>query len=304
MHINLTERRTFTAEIPGRTIDGLVIDSEWNGLTKFLHPASGLYLIVMREEGIIVDGSKSLIDDLLAPTVVPEYIQIRGRTITIGDYDIKVEPFKVAKYMNFVDQNGKAAVCETATPRVRINFADSKTACSLAGGGLLRGSQHLAIAMDIMSVDANWSGGKVGAGALRRGLHRGTVSGAQAGNYVSLHPNENRWFTLPDGQGICDFAGHLYSWMFDDIHGDDDGLSGKIPADSPYLTIGSQYSQYSQYSQSQGMGYRPDGARERSGDALVRGGFWLSGGCAGVFRLGFVRPDYEYGSVGFRCTIP
>lgn len=299
MYIELTEKRILSGKISGLTLHGLEIESEWNGLTKLVHPDTGVYLIVMREEGLIVDGTPSVIDQLLAP-IAPRaesgYINIPGRTITIGKYSIDVAPFSVAQYMNCVDADGKAYVSETETPRVKINFAKSKAACELAGGGMIRGSQHLAIAMDIMSVAEKWSGGKVGEGILRRGLHRGTVSGAQPNNYVSPHADENRWFVLPDGQRICDFAGHLYTYMIDDIHGTPDGLTGKIPADSPYLKIASEFSQ------AQGMGYRPDGARDWSGHALIRGSCWNSGDGSGVFYLSIGWPDRGYDVVGVRCT--
>lgn len=298
MHIELTEKRILSAEVAGLKLEGLEVESEWEGLTKLVQPGTDIHLIVMRDVGMVVDGSKSIMDRLLAPTAEPGYICVPGRNITIGNYSIDVAPFSIAEYMNCVDADGKAYVSATEKPRVKINFFDSKKACELASGGLIRGSQHLALAMDIMSVAENWSGGKAGEGVLRRGLHRGTVSGAQPGDYVSPHADENRWFLLPDGQRICDFAGHLSSWMVDDIHGNVDGLAGNIPADSPYLKIGAQFSQ------AQGMGWRPDGARDWSGDALIRGGRWDSDALAGVFRLGYVWPDGCYGYVGFRSTKP
>ncbi|MHB0925983.1 MAG: hypothetical protein ACYC1F_05730, partial [Gallionellaceae bacterium] len=51
-----------------------------------------------------------------------------------------------------------------------------------------------------------------------------------------------------------------------------------------------------------GMGYRPDGERDWSGFALVRGGYWRSESRAGVFSLFYGWRDYENGVVGFRCT--
>ena len=52
------------------------------------------------------------------------------------------------------------------------------------------------------------------------------------------------------------------------------------------------------------MGYHPDGARDWSGYALIRGGYWYSGSYAGVFYLNFDWPGNEDDSVGFRCTKP
>jgi hypothetical protein len=293
MHISLTEKRTLTAELADRTITDLEIESEWEGLTKLVHPASGFYLIVMREEGLIVDGSKSLIDDLLAPTVSPGYIKFPRSTLPCG---LVVESFEVARYMGCIDADGKAYVSETEKPRVRIPFADAIKACESAGGGLIKGSQHLALAWDIINQGENWTSGKVGDGHVYRGLHKGTVSGAQNNDYVSSDPNERRWHVLSTGDRIYDFAGHLYSWMVNDLPGNANGLAGKIPADSPYLTTASQFSQ------TQGMGYRPDGARDWSGYALIRGSCWVSRGVSGVFGLGGGWPGDGGGGISFRCT--
>jgi hypothetical protein len=298
MYIELTKRTTYTAEISGRTLAGLEKESEWNGQIKLVQPETGLFLIVMPKVGLIVDGSESLIDELLAPTVEPGYVHIPGRTIKIGNYSIEVAPFSVAQLMGCVDADGKAYVSETEKPRVNINYYKSVEACKLAGGGLIRGSQHIAIGMDIMSVDANWSGGKVGEGILRRGLHRGTVSGAQPGTYVSPHADENRYFLLPDGSSIRDYSGHIFSWMFDDIHGDANGLTGKIPADSPYLTFAAQFTR------EQGIGWLPSLPCDWSGRALIRGGCWYSGGVAGVFSLDGGWPVGGGRNVGFRSTKP
>ncbi len=290
MYIELTERTTHTAVFGGRTLTDLEIEWEKDGLAKLVQPATSL--------GLIVKGSQSLMDELWAPTVLPGYVHVRGRTIDIGNYSIEVKPFSVAKFMGCVDADGKAYVSETEKPRVNINYYKSREACKAAGVGLIRGSQHLAIAMDIMSVDANWSGGKVGEGILRRGLHRGTVSGVQGETYVSPHADENRDFLLQCGGSVRDFSGNGVEWMEDDIHGAENGLTGKIPADSPYLVIGAQFTK------AQGMGWRPTGPVDWSGHALIRGGYWNSEDHAGVFFLGDGWPGVDYVYVGFRSTLP
>jgi len=73
-------------------------------------------------------------------------------------------------------------------------------------------------------------------------------------------------------------------------------LTTIIKADSPSLTTAPYPSQ------EKGMGWRPDGERNWSGTALVRGGFWYSGSGAGVFYLDFDYPENRNGGVGFRCT--
>lgn len=223
-------------------------------------------------------------------------VTIKARTIICGDYRIYVPAFSLSTYNCSVEKDGKAYTSATDKPAVSMKFSEMRDACKKAGGDLMRGSQHLALAMDIMSVDANWSGGAVGQGILKRGLHRGTVSGAQPGTYVSPHADEDRWFLLPDGQRICDAAGHLWGAMLDDIHGTPDGLAGNIPADSPYLVIAKEYTM------AQGIGYRPTGACNWPGDALIRGGRWWGEDYAGVFSLGGTYPVGRIDSVGFRST--
>lgn len=293
MYIELTEKRVLSAKLSGITLHGLEIESEWNGLTKLIHPETGVYLIVMRDVGMIVDGTPSVIEQLLAPVASTGYLQFPRTTLPCG---LVVEPFQVAQYMNYIDKDGKAYVSETEKPHVRINFHDSRKACRAAGGDLINGSQHLALALDIVNQDANWTGGKVGQGHVYRGLHKASVSGAQANDFVSHDSLERRWHVLSTGDRIYDFAGHLYSWMVNDLPGNDNGLAGKIAVDSPYLTTGSKFTY------EQGMGYRPDGARDWSGYALIRGGYWYSSGDAGVFSLDGGSPDCERDGVGFRCT--
>lgn len=48
----------------------------------------------------------------------------------------------------------------------------------------------------------------------------------------------------------------------------------------------------------------PDGRRDWSGLALLRGGYWDSESYAGAFNLGDGWPGDRYDGVGFRCTQP
>ena len=102
--------------------------------------------------------------------------------------------------------------------------------------------------------------------------------------------------TLSNGEKVCDLNGNVFSWVFDDVQGDENGLTGKIAADSISLTTAPYPSE------EKGMGWRPDRERDWSGYALVRGGCWSSGSRAGVFSLGGGYPDYRNDGIGFRCT--
>ena len=84
--------------------------------------------------------------------------------------------------------------------------------------------------------------------------------------------------------------------MFDDVQGDENGLAGKIAADSISITTAPAKSQKS------GMGWYPEGGANWSGVALLRGGYWSSRSVAGVFDLLNGGPEYRNDGVGFRCT--
>jgi formylglycine-generating enzyme required for sulfatase activity len=103
--------------------------------------------------------------------------------------------------------------------------------------------------------------------------------------------------TLSNGSKICDFNGNVFQWVRDDVQGNEKGLMAKkIKSDSISLTTAPYKSE------TKGMGYRPDGERDWSGRALVRGGCWSSNDRAGVFYLIYCHPEYEGDTVGFRCT--
>lgn len=191
----------------------------------------------------------------------------------------------------------QAAVTEDGYPWVSINYAAARKAAAAAGFALITESQALALAWMIAQQPANWTGGAVGNGALFQGLHADSVDCPMPASYQPPAENERRWHRLSNGENIFDFAGNAYTWVFDDIQGDEHGVVAKgIAADS--ITLQSPYP-----SGVCGVGYRPDGARDWSGYALVRGGCCGSESCAGVFNLGNGWPGSAYVDVGFRCTL-
>jgi hypothetical protein len=181
-------------------------------------------------------------------------------------------------------------------PWVEINYDEARKACAVAGYDLLAETRALAIAYDISQQDINWTDGKVGEGKIFQGIHKDNVSEAQAGTYESDDAEERRWHQLSNGERIYDFSGNCYTWVFDDVQGDENGLTGKIAADSISLTTAPAKSQKN------GVGWYPEGGANWSGDTLLRCGFWLSVSYAGVFLLGVGSPKRRYSDVGFRCT--
>jgi hypothetical protein len=222
-----------------------------------------------------------------------EFVTVPEVTLPNGTV---VPSFRVGKYATAKGNCDFPLISAEHAPWVEINFEESKAAAARAGYKLLTETQALAIAHDIVNQDINWTGGKVGEGHVYMGLHNGTVSEGQPGTYESDDPEERRWHQLSNGERIHDFAGNVFTWIDDDVQGDENGLSGKIAANSPSLTTAPYPSM------EKGMGYRPDGARDWSGRALVRGGYWDSGSYAGVFLLSNDWPDRRSGRVGFRCT--
>lgn len=221
--------------------------------------------------------------------------------ITVPDVTLPngtlVSSFRVGQYACTVGQDGKAAVTAAAAPWVCINFANAKQACIDAGYKLITELQWLAIAWDASQQPSNWTKGEIGKGKLFRGLRKSAVSSAQPGNVEPADKKERRWLALSNGERICDVNGNVWQWVYDDVQGNGQGVIARaFSADSPSLATAPYPSE------KKGMGYRPDAGADWSSDALLRGGCWNSGGCAGVFSLGRDHPGFEYVSIGFRCT--
>lgn len=295
MKIELIEERAFTLVLPDVKIPGFAIAGEWEGLTKFYQPSTGMHMIVLRDENRVVSGSPSLMRDIQFGAS-EHWVRVCAMILPDGRI---VPPFKYAKYPCSKGTDGKIALDASAKPWVNIKYADAVGACKAAGYQLTRETQELAIRLNISQQDINWTGGKVGDGKIYQGIHKGNVSSAQAADYVSSDPEERSWHELSNGERVYGLAGNIWTWTFDDVQGNDQGIvAGRIAADSISLTTAPYPSE------KKGMGYRPTGGVDWSGYALVWGGCWGSEDYAGVFYLSFDWPDYGGYSVGFRCTKP
>lgn len=212
--------------------------------------------------------------------VVPEVTLPNGTT---------VPSFKVSQY--------HCSQSEDGSPWVNISYDEARKACKDAGVSLITELQALAIAHDIVKQDGNWTGGKVGHGKVFQGLHKGTVKGPRGREFVSGHPEERRWHQLSNGSRIYDFAGHVLSWVFDDVQGDEIGIVARSFANgSPSISTTSGLMAF------QGIGWAPQAKSNWAGRALLRGGYWGSERDAGVFHLRSYLPGSEWDGVGFRCT--
>ncbi len=293
LQIELTEERTFTARAGERFTHGLRLVGEWEGLRK-LQRQDGAVLIV--DGNTVVKASPALIAELMIAANGDCFVTVPATKLPDGS---TVPEFRVGQFLTGRDSHGRLAITPEAEPWVRISYHDARKAAAAAGYALITERQWLAIALNVFGVKENWYRSGAGELCLRQGICNGHVSAAQAGTYTCADDSEQRWLTLSNGQPICDINGNAYSWVFDDVQGDAAGLvRGRIEADSLSLKTAPFPSG------EKGMGYRPDGARDWSGYALFRGGYWGSDSSAGVFRLSGDWPDYARVYVGFRCTKP
>jgi len=221
-----------------------------------------------------------------------EFITVPETTLPSG---IVIAAFQVGKYACSKSDLGTAIVTASRKPWSNINFHNAKKTCAEVGYSLITELQYLAIAYQITQQDINWTSGKVGEGEVYRGLHKGNVDEAQDGHYESTDTAERRWHALSNGERVYDFSGNIYSWVFDDVQGDENGVVARdFAKDSPSITTAPYPSR------EKGMGdYK---VWDWSGIALVRGGYWGSGGSAGAFCLGDAWPGVDSDRVGFRCT--
>lgn len=227
-------------------------------------------------------------------TLPSEFVTVPETTLPDGTV---VPEFQVSRYLSTVDDDGKATVQADAIPTVNISYHDTVKACDAAGVKLIRETQALALAWNIYNVAANWTSGTVGEGSLFQGLHDDTVDEAQSNDYEPASADEQRWFTLSNGERICDAAGHLFTWVFDDVQGNENGVIAK-----PFTADSISIATAPHKSMEHGIGWMPSLPCDWSGFALIRGGCWDSGSFSGVFRLDRVWPDDGDYVVGVRCT--
>ena len=289
MQIEIVQEKTFTVRAGTKAVHGLFHVSEWEGLNKYQDDA-GRTLIL--NDGKIVKGSAELLS--LLSDVRAGFVQVPETTLPSG---LIVHAFKVSQHVSTKAANGFVSFDPTLKPWTNISYYDAQKACEASGYAMITETQWLAIAWNLSQQGCNWTGGKVGEGNLFQGIRNG--GGAKHGAYMPTDTTELRWMTLSNGEKLCDFNGNVFQWIFDDVQGTEKGLvAKKIKSDSISLTT-APYA-----SETKGMGYRPDGSRDWSGYALVRGGSWYSHDDAGVFLLGGGHPGVGDAGIGFRSTLP
>jgi hypothetical protein len=222
-----------------------------------------------------------------------EFVTVPETTLPNG---LVVPSFQVGKYACSKSDSGSAIITADRKPWHSIRFFDAVEACKLSGLNLITETQYLAIAYQITQQDENWTGGKVGEGEVYRGLYKGNLNEAQDGHYESSEAIERRWHVLANGERMYDFSGNIFSWVFDDVQGDEKGVIAKPFSDDSITKTTCPYP-----SNTHGIGDTSVG-NDWSGVALLRGGFWVSRRGAGVFCVSYDWPHLAGVNVGFRCT--
>jgi formylglycine-generating enzyme required for sulfatase activity len=212
--------------------------------------------------------------------------------------------FYVGRWACSKSENGLVTVNPELPPWTHLTFDEAKTVCEASGFKLIAESQWLGLAHQLAYVPNNWaeSNGRLFGGELKQGLRldedkKRTVP--YDGNYLPTNSDEHRGLRLPNGEWVYDLNGNLTQWVFDDLHGDKNGLiASAIDRHDPSRAIAPFASQ------SRGMGRYPQSPVAWAAYALVRGGSFRSGNNAGLFALGVDWPSRRDYTLGFRCVIP
>lgn len=236
-----------------------------------------------------------------APTNCPtDWVGVPSMTIpsNMSGGTITVPAFCVMKYV--ASQSGSTAVSSASgTPWVNVSWNSAGPACTAAGGRLMRETEWMALAHNLVNVDANWSGGAVDNGNIKDGLQNSEASSAQPSTGTAA-TGGGRARTLSTGDVVWDIGGNVWQWTYHDMTGGSSGIWGSMP-------LAQRTAPYAE--QTRGMGWYPsttggynDGYTGWSGRAPVRGGYWTDGTYAGPFRLNNYAPSGTNSYFGFRCT--
>lgn len=252
------------------------------------------------------------------------FIEVPG-SVTYG-----TEWFCVMKFE--AQDNGGVAVSEAGRqPWGVINLANSATkseeACA-SGCHLIKESEWMTIAQNVMLVPSNWTGGSVGSGTMYIGNSDSVSSRLAAGsddsdgyfltgNSPSSSPEQRRTLTLTNGEVIWDMAGNSYEWTEGTFSGGQPGVIGEngyySKEWSGVTTEGSlavnPFPRYTgvpgadTWTSANGIGKLHSNADDMTQRAHLRGGNFQSGIGAGVLALCLSDVGTEqYSTIGFRVA--
>jgi prepilin-type N-terminal cleavage/methylation domain-containing protein len=246
----------------------------------------------------------------VALTCPDGFIVVPG-SVTYGTSDFCVMQYEAR------NSGGTAISTATGLPWVSINRPSAITTASAACSGchLIDEDEWLTIAQNVLSVDANWSGGSVGSGCI----FRGNNGVADACGYNGSNPeggtgrNSKASLTLTNGEVIWDFASNVWEWTTGSTTGGQPGAPGTAWRDWNALSVAGTVSpnphpsyanpSASAWNSDQGIGKINSDSSQVAFYVFQRGGGWNDNINAGVFGLNTsLWPNNTSVNVGFRVA--
>lgn len=244
--------------------------------------------------------------------------------------------FCVMKYEAKNDGDGNPVSRPSGSPWTGISqtMAIARAATACTGCRLITDREWLTIAANVLSVNSNWSGGKVGSGYVFKGhVNDGPGSALAASSDDSdglfgmspstigdgVQYNSRRTLTLTNGEVIWDLSGNVFEWVSDHMTGAQPGPTGQNFASREYKDINnwgsygyldlSRMSPFidgvSGFSSQNGIGKIYSNPSSGLVRPLLRGGNWYSHAEAGILSLNLnLAISDTFPDVGFRVTSP
>lgn len=231
-----------------------------------------------------------------APTACPtNWVGVPSMKIPIDAVGgTRVVPaFCVMKYVASIISGGIAVSSETGAPAVNYPWDSMKATCAAGGVRILRDSEWMAIAHNIVNVDSNWTGGAVDSGDLKEGLQN---SGSSAQSAAGLSaPGRSR--TLSTGETIWDIGGNVWQAVYGDMTGDNStGVLGSAVHEDRFA------SPYDSLTRGMGQFFQTFPKIVGANGVSARGGYWANATAAGPFAFGYVATVSADHAFAYRCA--
>ena len=208
-----------------------------------------------------------------------------------------------------------------AYPIADISQTTSASYCASIGAHLITNNEWQTIAWNAEAQASNWNGGVVGTSYMYSGHNDNNPAMASVASAddtqgyfgTSAATNQKRTLSLSNGSVIWDMAGNVWQWTNDTITGTNQPNAGVGAFGWHEFTAVTSWGTMTQstagpsnntWNSSKGMGeLYSEGATDATIYGFVRGGYWITGGAAGVVALYLSSvPGTANYYIGFRCA--